>query len=87
LDKSQAASFIDDIGNPDRVICLEIGDEAAKTRLRSRRDMDDKIGSINKRLKHWHEDTQPLAKSFNAVMIDGNLPANEVVDIALKALE
>ena len=88
MDKSQAEAFIKDIGKPDKVICLEVGDEAAKTRLRSRREMDDnKIGAINKRLKHWHEDTQPLAKSFNAIMIDGNLPANEVADIAMKALE
>jgi len=87
LDKDQAGTFFNDIGNPTKVICLEISDETAKTRLRSRRDFDDKIGAINKRLKTWHEETQPLAKSFNAVIIDGNLPANEVLDIAVKALE
>ena len=69
------------------MICLDIPDEVAKYRLRSRRDFDDKMGSINKRLKTWHEETKPLAKTFNAILIDGNLPANEVLDNVIKALE
>ena len=87
LDKNQAATFLNDIGNPTKVICLKISDETAETRLRLRRDFDDTIRAIHKRLKTWHEETKPLAKSFNAVFIDGNLPANQVVDIAIKALE
>ena len=87
MDKHQAGTFLNDIGNPTKVICLEISDETAQTRLRLRRDFDDTIRAINRRLKTWHEETKPVAKSFNAVVIDGNLPANEVMDIAVKALE
>ena len=87
MDKSQAGTFLNDIGNPTKVICLKISDETAQTRLRLRRDFDDTIRAITRRLKTWHEETQPLAKSFNAVVIDGNLPANQIMDIAIKALE
>ena len=87
LDKDQAGEFFNDIGYPTKVICLDIPDEVAKTRLRSRRDFDDKIGAINKRLKTWHEETKPFAQKSGAIMIDGTLPANEVLDLAVKALE
>ena len=41
LDEAQASEFINDIGPPSAVICLELSDEVATGRLSSRGNFDD----------------------------------------------
>ena len=87
LDRDQAAAFVNDIGNPSVVICLDIPDDIAQSRLRARASFDDNARSIKKRLEAWNEKTKPIARSFNAIIIDANIPANEVLKNVEKALE
>ena len=87
LDKSQAASFSEYIGRPSKVICLEIPEESAVVRLTTRGQFDDAAEAINKRLKIWNEDTRPLVKAFNGIIINADRAANEVLADVEKELK
>ena len=79
LDRNQAISFCKDIGKPSRVISLEISDQVATSRLTARGNFDDETASINKRLETWNEKTKPLARTYDAIIINADLPADEVL--------
>jgi adenylate kinase family enzyme len=87
LDRDQAAAFFNDIANPSIVICLEIPDDVALSRLRTRDSFDDNVRSIKKRLETWNQNTKQIAKAFNAIIIDADQPANDVLANVEKALE
>ena len=87
LDKDQAAAFVNDLSTPSAVICLEIDDDTAMHRLRTRGSFDDIRKSIQKRLDTWNESTKPIARAFNASIIDAAVPANDVLASVEKALE
>ena len=87
LDRDQAAAFVNDIANPSIVICLEMPDDVALSRLRTRASFDDNVRSIKNRLETWNEKTKQIARAFNAILIDADQPANDVLASVEKALE
>ena len=69
LDEAQASEFINDIGPPSAVICLELSDEVATGRLSSRGNFDDDATAIQKRLTVWNEKTKVVAQQNKAFVI------------------
>jgi len=86
LDEAQANEFVNDIGPPTAVICLEIPDEVAVGRLSSRGNFDDDASAIEKRLKVWNEKTKPIAEKHKAFVINADRSANEIVADVEKAI-
>ena len=78
MNEAQAVAFCIDIARPSIVICLEIPDECAITRLTIRGNFDDGRSSIDKRLKIWNEKTRPLADKYEATVINSERPVNEI---------
>ena len=87
LDRDQAAAFVNDIANPSMVICLEMPDDVALSRLRTRGSFDDNVRSIKNRLETWNEKTKQIARAFNAIIIDADQAANDVLANVENALE
>lgn len=85
-DAQQAATFIDVIGKPNIVICLEVTDEVMEARLKSRGNFDDQPEAVQKRIKSWNEVTKPVAEANNAFVINAERPANEIHADVEKAL-
>jgi len=85
-DEKQAATFVDTIGNPSIVICLEISDEVMESRLRARGNFDDQPDAVAKRIKQWNEVTKPIAEKHNGFVINADRPANEIFADIGKAL-
>ena len=85
-DEAQANEFVNDIGPPTAVICLEIPDEVAVGRLSSRGNFDDDASAIEKRLKVWNEKTKPVAEKHKAFVINADRSANEIVADVEKAI-
>jgi len=85
-DEKQAATFIDVIGKPTIVICLETSDEVMEARLKSRGNFDDQPDAVTKRIKQWNEVAKPVAAANNAFVINAERPANEIHADVEKAL-
>ena len=85
-DAQQASTFIDVIGKPNIVICLEVTDEVMEARLKSRGNFDDQPEAVQKRIKSWNEVTKPVADANNAFVINAERPANEIHADVEKAL-
>ena len=79
MNEAQAVAFCADIAQPSIVICLEIPDKCAITRLTIRGNFDDGRSSIDKRLKIWNEKTRPLADEYKATVINSERPVNEIL--------
>ena len=86
LDEAQANEFVSDIGPPTAVVCLELPDEVATGRLKSRGNFDDDTAAIEKRLKVWNEKTKPVADKHKAFVINADRSANEIVADIEKAI-
>ena len=86
LDEAQASDFINDIGPPSAVICLELSDEVATARLASRGNFDDQASAIQKRLAVWNEKTKVVAEKNKAFVINADRSANEIVSDIEKAI-
>jgi len=86
LDEAQASDFINDIGPPSAVICLELSDEVATGRLASRGNFDDQASAIQKRLAVWNEKTKVVAEKNKAFVINADRSANEIVSDIEKAI-
>ena len=87
MDEAQADSFVNDIGPPTIVICLELEDDVALGRLSSRGNFDDNEKAISNKLQTWNEKTKPVAAKFKAFNINADRPANEIVADIEKALK
>jgi len=85
-DEKQAATFIDAIGKPSIVICLEITDEVMEARLQARGNFDDQPEAVTKRIAQWNGTTKPVAEANNAFVINAERPANEIFADVQKAL-
>lgn len=85
-DEKQAATFVDTIGKPSIVICLEISDEVMESRLKARGNFDDQPEAVTKRIKQWNEITKPIAAAHNGFVINADRPANEIFADIGKAL-
>ena len=87
IDEDQATAFCSDIAPPTVVVCLEISDECAISRLTIRGNFDDVRASIDKRLKIWNDKTRPLALKYKAFVINAERPANEILQDIEKATQ
>jgi adenylate kinase len=88
-------AMLAEIGKPlDIVLLLQVGDEVATTRLLGRAAAegrkDDAPGAIANRLRHYHEETEPIVERYRAegmlVSIPGERSVGEVaadIDAAL----
>jgi len=85
-DDKQAATFVDVIGKPSIVICLEVPDDILESRLKSRGNFDDQPEAVVKRLAQWNEKTKPVADAYNGFVINADRPANEIFADVQKAL-
>jgi len=86
IDEAQANEFVSDIGPPTAVICLEIPDEVAISRLASRGNFDDDKDAVSKRLSIWNGKTKIVAGKHKAFVINADRSANEIVSDIEKAI-
>ena len=86
MDEAQANEFVADIGPPTAVVCLEIPDEVAVGRLKSRGNFDDDQNAITKRLNVWNDKTRVVADNHKAFVINADRSANEIVSDIEKAI-
>ena len=87
MDEDQASAFCSDIAPPTVVVCLEIPDECAISRLTIRGNFDDVRASIDKRLKMWNEKTRPVASKYKAFIINAERNANDILQDLEKAIQ
>jgi len=85
-DDAQAKTFVDVLGKPSIVVCLEVTDEVMEARLKSRGNFDDQPDAVAKRMSKWNEQTKPVAAAYNAFVINAERPANEIFADVEKAL-
>ena len=71
----------------DNIVCLEIPDECAISRLTIRGNFDDVRASIDKRLKMWNEKTRPVASKYKAFIINAERNANDILQDLEKAIQ
>lgn len=85
-DEKQAATFVETIGKPTIVICLEVSDEVMEARLNARGNFDDQPDAVAKRIAQWNGTTKPVAAAHNGFVINAERPANEIFADVQKAL-
>jgi len=85
-DAKQAATFVETIGKPTIVICLEVSDEVMEARLKARGNFDDQPEAVAKRIALWNGTTKPVAEAHNGFVINAERPANEIFADVQKAL-
>ena len=86
MNEDQAMAFCSEIAPPSVVICLEIPNESAISRLTIRGNFDDRRASIDKRLKIWNERTKPVAEKFKAILINAEMTQTEIFQDLEKAI-
>ena len=87
MNEDQAMAFCSHIAPPSVVVCLEIPNESAISRLTIRGNFDDNRASIDNRLKIWNERTLPVALKFNATMINAERTQSEILQDLEKILQ
>ena len=87
MNEDQAMTFCSTIAPPSVVVCLEIPNESAISRLTIRGNFDDNRASIDNRLKIWNERTLPVALKFKAIMINAERTQSEILQDLEKLIQ
>ena len=87
MNEDQAMAFCSTIAPPSVVVCLEIPNESAISRLTIRGNFDDNRASIDNRLKIWNERTLPVALKFKATMINAERTQSEILQDLEKVIQ